>query len=256
MELKDKVIVVTGAGSGIGAAMIRRFAQERPAALVAVDLDDEHVRAVAASAAATPLQADVAKEADVARVVTAVEAQHGRIDLFCSNAGILVLGGADTPNEQWQRTFDVNVMAHVYAARALLPGMLARGGGYLLNTASAAGLLTQLGSATYSVTKHAALAFAEWLAITHRDQGLKVSLLCPQAVRTAMLGDFADGGVAGVDGVMEPSQVADIVVDGLRDERFLILPHPEVAEYFRRKATDYDRWLAGMARLQRRFMPS
>ncbi len=254
MELKDKVIVVTGAGSGIGAALIRRFAQEQPAALIAVDLHEENVRAVAASASATPVQADVAKEADVVRVVNEVEARHGRIDLFCSNAGILVLGGAETPNEEWQRTFDVNVMAHIYAARALLPGMIARGGGYLLNTASAAGLLTQLGSASYSVTKHAALAFAEWLAITHRDQGIKVSLLCPQAVRTAMLGDFADGGVAGVDGVIEPQQVAETVVDGLRDERFLILPHPQVAEYFRRKATDYDRWLAGMARLQRRFM--
>ena len=254
MELKDKVIVVTGAGSGIGAALIRRFAQEQPAALIAVDLHEENVRAVAASASATPVQADVAKEADVVRVVNEVEARHGRIDLFCSNAGILVLGGAETPNEEWQRTFDVNVMAHIYAARALLPGMIARGGGYLLNTASAAGLLTQLGSASYSVTKHAALAFAEWLAITHRDQGIKVSLLCPQAVRTAMLGDFADGVVAGVDGVIEPQQVAETVVDGLRAERFLILPHPQVAEYFRRKATDYDRWLAGMARLQRRFM--
>ncbi len=253
MQLQDKVIVVTGAANGIGAALVQRFAKEQPAAIVAVDLDIEKLRSSAAASSAVAAQVDVAKEDEIARLVADTEKTYGRIDLFCSNAGILFLGGVETPNEQWQRILDVNVMAHIYAARAVLPGMIARGGGYLLNTASAAGLLTQLGSASYSVTKHAAVAFAEWVAITHGAQGIRVSVLCPQAVRTGMLGSFADGGVAGVDGVAEPAQVAEVVVEGLRDERFLILPHPQVAEYFRRKATDYDRWLAGMRRLQQRF---
>jgi len=254
MDLKDKVIIVTGAGNGIGAALVHRFAQEQPAALIAADLDGERVRNVATASGAMPVQAEVTPESDLRDLVAAVEAEHGRIDLFCSNAGILVMGGAETPNEDWQRIIDVNLMAHIYAARAVLPGMMARGGGYLLNTASAAGLLTQLGSASYSVTKHAAIAFAEWLAITHAEQGIRVSVLCPQAVRTDMLGSFADGGVAGVDGVVEPRQVAEAVIEGLRSEGFLILPHPQVAEYFRRKASDYDRWLGGMRRLQQRFV--
>jgi len=253
MELNGKVIIITGAASGIGAALARRFTQEKPAALYLVDRDGDGAAAVAAEIGAQARRVDVSCEDEIVALVRSVEAERGRIDLFCSNAGILTMGGAETSDADWQRMWSINVMAHVYAARAVLPGMIARGGGYLLHTASAAGLLTQLGSASYSVTKHAAVAFAEWLAITHGEQGIQVSLLCPQAVRTAMLGDFSDGGVAGVDGVIEPAALAEVVIEGLRDERFLILPHPEVAEYFRRKATDYDRWLAGMKRLQQRF---
>jgi NAD(P)-dependent dehydrogenase (short-subunit alcohol dehydrogenase family) len=253
MELRDKVAVVTGGANGIGAALARRFAPEGARAVVVVDLDLTHAEAVAAEVHGVAFKADVGVEADVIRVVRETEQRFGGIDLWCSNAGILFIGGVETPNVQWQKIWDVNVMAHVYAARAVLPGMLARGGGYLLHTASAAGLLSQIGSATYSVTKHAVVALAEWLSITHAEQGIKVSVLCPQAVRTNMLAGTEDGSVAGVDGVIEPEQVARVVVEGLADERFLILPHPQVAEYMKRKATDYDRWLAGMRRLQRRF---
>jgi len=253
MDLRDKVAVVTGGANGIGEALARRFATEGARAVVIVDFDQARAEAVAGAVRGVALKADVGVEADIVRVVQDTEERFGRIDLWCSNAGILFVGGVETPNAQWQKIWDVNVMAHVYAARAVLPGMLARGGGYLLHTASAAGLLSQIGSATYSVTKHAVVALAEWLSITHAEQGIKVSVLCPQAVRTNMLAGAEDGSVAGVDGVLEPEQVAQAVVAGLADERFLILPHPQVAEYFRRKATDYDRWLAGMRRLQRRF---
>jgi len=253
MELRDKVAVVTGGANGIGAALARRFAAEGARRVVVVDLDLAHAEAVAAAVGGMAFQADVGVEAEIVRVVRETEQRCGRIDLWCSNAGILFIGGVETPNAHWQKMWDVNVMAHVYAARAVLPGMLARGSGYLLHTASAAGLLSQIGSATYSVTKHAVVALAEWLSITHAEQGIKVSVLCPQAVRTNMLGGAEDGSVAGVDGVLEPEQVAQAVIEGLASERFLILPHPQVAEYMKRKATDYDRWLVGMRRLQQRF---
>ncbi len=256
MEIRDTVAVVTGGANGIGAALARRFAAAGARAVVVVDLDLAGAEAVADEVHGVAFKADVGVEADVVRVVRQTEQRCGRIDLWCSNAGILFLGGVETPNAQWQKIWDVNVMAHVYAARAVLPGMLARGGGYLLHTASAAGLLSQIGSATYSVTKHAVVALAEWLSITHGEQGIKVSVLCPQAVRTNMLAGTEDGGVAGLDGVIEPEQVAQAVVEGLADERFLILPHPQVAEYVRRKAADYDRWLGGMRRLQQRFQDS
>ena len=196
---------------------------------------------------------DVTDEAEIRALIDAAEARFGPIDLFCSNAGIVLPGGESSPDRDWERSIGVNVLAHVYAARVLVPRMIDRGGGYLLNTASAAGLLTQIGSATYSVTKHAALAFAEWLAITYGEQGVKVSVLAPQAVNTAMTAGIEGGGVAGVDGMIEPEQVADAVVAGLGAESFLILPHPEVLEYFRRKGSDYDRWIRGMQRLQARF---
>jgi NAD(P)-dependent dehydrogenase (short-subunit alcohol dehydrogenase family) len=193
----------------------------------------------------------VSREADVVRLVDLVLAQHGRIDLFCSNAGIAVDGDEQTPTSEWDRCWDVNVMAHVYAARAVVPGMLARGGGYLLQTVSAAGLLTHIQSATYAVTKHAALAFAEWLSMAYGDRGIIVSALCPQGVRTDMLRRAASGGRTFLlDSALEPEQVADDVVKGLAAERFLILPHAEVTEYVRRKATDYDRWLRGMRKLR------
>jgi NAD(P)-dependent dehydrogenase (short-subunit alcohol dehydrogenase family) len=195
---------------------------------------------------------NVGVEADVQAAVHAAKDAHGRIDLFCSNAGIGGGGDVDAPDELWQRIWDVNVMAHVYAARAVLPAMVDRGDGYLLHTASAAGLLTNLGNAPYSVTKHAVVALAEWLAITYGDRGIKVSCLCPQGVRTNMLlgglDDLAGAAVA-AQGVIEPEEVADAVVATIAEERFLVLPHPEVLDYFQRKASDYDRWLAGMRRL-------
>jgi NAD(P)-dependent dehydrogenase (short-subunit alcohol dehydrogenase family) len=256
VELRDRICVVTGGASGIGRALVERFAAEGAKAVVAVDRDEAGATAVAEAVGGIGLGADVARDAEVARVIDDVETRVGPIDLFCSNAGILLVGGAEVPDADWQRIWEVNVMSHVFAARHLVPRMLARGGGYLLNTASAAGLLSQIGSAPYSVTKHAAVGFAEWLSITYGDQGLRVSVLCPQAVRTAMTAGFEGGGVAGVDGMLEPEQLADVVVAGLRDERFHILPHPSVAEYVRRKAEDPERWIRGMRRLQARFMPT
>jgi NAD(P)-dependent dehydrogenase (short-subunit alcohol dehydrogenase family) len=255
MHVRDRVCVVTGGASGIGRALARRLASEGARAVVVVDRDAEGVRTVAESVGGLGLRADVAREEDIHRVIDEVETSCGPIDLFCSNAGILVVGGPEVPTEEWQRIWEINVMAHVLVARHLVPRMLARGGGYLLQTASAAGLLSQIGSAPYAVTKHAAVAFAEWLAITYGDRGLKVSVLCPQAVRTAMTDGIPDGGVAGVDGMLEPEPVADAVIDGLAAERFLILPHPTVAEYVRRKGEDVERWLRGMRRLQARFGP-
>lgn len=258
MEIRDKVVVVTGAASGIGRGLALRFAAEGARAVVAVDFDGQGAADVAdeiraGGGTAEAMTADVSVDAEVAAVVERCETDLGPIDLFCSNAGILVIGGPELPDDEWRRIIDVNLMGHIYAARHLVPRMLERGGGYLLNTCSAAGLLTQIGSAPYSVTKHAALAFAEWLAITYGDRGLVVSALCPQAVASKMTMGIDGGGVAGVDGMLTPEQVADAVIEGLADERFLILPHPEVVEYFRRKASDYDRWLAGMRRLQARF---
>lgn len=246
--------MVTGGASGIGRALCRRFAAERVRGVVVADLDVEGAAQVAGEIGGLAVPTDVSVEAEVVRLVERTREAYGPIDLFCSNAGIAgAPGGAEVPNEVWQRTWEVNVMAHIYAARAVLPGMLARGQGYLLQTVSAAGLLTQIGSASYSVTKHAALAFAEWLAITHGDAGIKVSCLCPQGVRTKMLLG-ADGRRESflLEGALEPEEVAEAAVAGLAEERFLILPHPEVAEYFRRKAADYDRWLRGMRRFQAR----
>jgi NAD(P)-dependent dehydrogenase (short-subunit alcohol dehydrogenase family) len=255
MQLQDKVIVVTGGAGGIGAALCRRFAALGARGVVVADRDGAGAGRVAAECgqSALAITADVAVEHEVRHLVEQATAAYGPIDLFCSNAGISAAGGVELPDADWRRVWDVNVMAHIYAARAVLPGMLARGAGYLLQTASAAGLLTQLGSAPYSVTKHAALALAEWLAITYGDAGIKVSCLCPQGVRTTML-DQAPGGIGAMlrASAIEPEAVADAVVAGLADERFLILPHPEVAEYFRRKASDHDRWLHGMRRLQQK----
>jgi NAD(P)-dependent dehydrogenase (short-subunit alcohol dehydrogenase family) len=217
------------------------------------DVQDAALRAVAEEVDGVAVHCDVTDEAQIRMLVDTAEERYGPIDLFCSNAGIVLPGGEDSSDRDWERSLGVNVMAHVYAARALVPRMIERGGGYLLQTASAAGLLTQIGSATYSVTKHAALAFAEWLAITYGEQGLKVSVLAPQAVNTAMTAGIAEGGVAGVDGMLEPETVASAVVDGLDAESFLILPHPQVLEYFRRKAADYERWIRGMQRLQGRY---
>ncbi len=251
MKLKDRVAVVTGGANGIGRALCQRFAAEGARVVVVADLDAERADLLAKEINGLAVTTDVSIEADVINLVKRATDAYGQIDLFCSNAGIGTPGGDDEPNDIWQRIWEVNLMAHIYAARHVLPGMLARGEGYILATASAAGLLTQIGSAPYSVTKHAAVAFAEWLAITHGDAGIKVSCLCPQGVNTDLLRRSAGGaGEFLRAGALEPEQVADAVVKGLDEERFLILPHSEVAEYFRRKATDYDRWLRGMRRLQ------
>jgi NAD(P)-dependent dehydrogenase (short-subunit alcohol dehydrogenase family) len=252
MKVDGRHVVVTGGANGIGAAMARRFASDG-ARVVVADLDEEQLMSVAAETGGLGVPTDVRHEHQIAALVTAAEDRYGPIDLFCSNAGIAVLGGEDLSDAVWERSFSVNLLSHIYAARILVPRMRARGEGYLLNTASAAGLLTQIGSAPYSVTKHGVVAFAEWLSITYGGEGLKVSVLCPQAVRTNMTAGTEEGGVAGVDGMLEPEAVADAVVEGLEAERFLILPHPVVADYFRRKADDYDRWIRGMRRLQARY---
>jgi NAD(P)-dependent dehydrogenase (short-subunit alcohol dehydrogenase family) len=250
-----KVIVVTGGARGIGAALCGCFAKEGAKAVVVADLDTAGAEAVAARVGGAAMQCDVSREDDIVRLIDATESRFGPINLFCSNAGIAVLdpdwdNPASVPNDGWARSWAVNVMAHVYAARQLVPRMTVRGGGYFLNTVSAAGLLSQIGSGPYSASKHAALGFAENLAINVRDRGIKVSVLCPQGVDTAMLHGITRG-VPDRDGVLTPETVADSVIAGLDAERFLILPHPEVATYIRRKADDYDRWLAGMARLRR-----
>ncbi len=265
MELRDRICVVTGGASGIGRALCQRFAAEGARAVVVVDRDADGAVATAQGigAPATALTADVTVEADIEAVVERTEDEIGPIDLFASNAGILGYGGIEATDETWSRVWSVNVLAHLYAARAVVPHMLERGHGYLLSTASAAGLLTQPGDAPYSVTKHAAVALAEWLSITYGDRGITVSCACPMAVDTAMLGggrqagDAADASAglssaaaaAAVQGVLAPEQVADAVVEGLRSEQFLILPHREVATFEQRRAADRDRWLAGMRRL-------
>ena len=251
MNLRDKVVVVTGAANGIGRALCRRFAAEKAKAIFVADIDEAGAAYVANEIHGTPVRVDVSREADLHRLAKQVIDKHGAIDLFCSNAGILFPGGEETSDANWQRIWNINVMAHVYGARAVLPGMLARKQGYLLQTVSAAGLLTIIGAAPYAVTKHAALAFAEWLAITYGDRGIKVSALCPIGVRTDMLlKDESTVAASILQTAIEPEQVAEAVVKGLADEQFLILPHPEALEFFRRKASDYDRWLAGMRRLQ------
>jgi NAD(P)-dependent dehydrogenase (short-subunit alcohol dehydrogenase family) len=260
MEVKDQVIVVTGGGSGIGRALCERFAADSAQAVIVADLDAARAQQVAGAIGrrAQAKAVNVGIEAEVQALVAEVTAQHGRIDLFCSNAGVIVRADEDASNAHWQRHWDVNVMAHVYAARAVLPPMLARGSGYLLNTASAAGLLSQVNSAPYSVTKHAALAFAEWLSIAHGDKGIRVSCLCPQGVDTPMLRGAGDTGRKSflADGALTAERVADCVVEGLRREEFLILPHPEVLGFFQRKANDYERWLRGMRRLRDKVMSS
>jgi NAD(P)-dependent dehydrogenase (short-subunit alcohol dehydrogenase family) len=274
MRIQDKVVLVTGGASGIGRALAERFHAEGAAGVAVADLDGGRAAHVADAIDGLAIEADVSREEDVRGAVRRTEERFGPIDLLCSNAGILFTDApgwtaASQTDAQWEKIWKVNVMAHVWGARAVLPGMIRRGGGYLLHTASAAGLLSQIGDASYSTTKHAAIGFAESVAITHGEQGIKVSVLCPQAVDTAMLHGAAraetaavdpvgkDGaaGAASVDGVLTAEDVAAAAVEGLRDERFLILPHPRVSEYFRRKASDYDRWLAGMRRFRRSLFP-
>ncbi|MEV1286179.1 SDR family oxidoreductase [Micromonospora sp. NPDC049679] len=263
MELAGRVVVLTGGAGGIGAALARRFATEGAAAVVVADLDAAAAARVAAEIGptASAVAVDVTDEEQVRGLVAETERRHGRIDLFCANAGVTVGAGVDASDADWRRAWAVNVLAHIYAARAVLPGMLARGEGYLLQTCSAAGLLTAVGDAPYTVTKHAAVGFAEWLAITYRDRGIRVSALCPQGVRTPMLTDGLDAGHLGAlvtaasGAVLTPEQVADAVIAELADERFLILPHPEVAGYARRKVEDPDAWLGAMRTMVDRLAP-
>ena len=250
------MVVVTGGAGGIGRAMAERFVREGARTVVVGDLDGPAAEAAGREIGCEGLACDVGQEADLLRLIDHVESHHGPIGLFCSNAGIadgidrVSANAGGAPDEVWARSWAVNVTAHVWAARALVPRMKARGGGWFLQTASAAGLLSQVGSAVYSTTKHAAVGFAENLAISHRDDGIRVAVLCPQGVDTAMLRGVP-AGTASIDGVLSPEDVADAVVKGLAAETFLILPHPQVAAYFRRKAEDYDRWLGGMVKLQR-----
>ena len=259
MELRDKVVVVTGGASGIGMGLCRRFHEEQVRGLVIADLNGEAAGALATELDAKSVELDVGDESAIAAMVAEAEAEFGQIDLFCSNAGVLDLDGGDywassSVNEVWQRNWEIHVMAHIYAARACLPSMIERGVGYFLHTVSAAGLLTQSYTAAYATTKHAAIGFAESLAITHGDDGIKVSCLCPQGVDTAMLGG-TDGGAAGLDGILSPAQVAEAVVQGLKEESFLILPHEQVAQYHLNKAQNYDRWIGGMRKLRRSMPP-
>ena len=250
MELANRIVVVTGAAHGIGRALCRAFAAQGAKAIACVDLDAEGARSIASEINGLPFAVDVSCEDQIAAMIAQVEDTLGPIDLFCSNAGVFAQGGAEAANEDWQRLWDINVMAHVWAARHVVPRMIARGGGYLLNTASAAGLLNQIGSAPYGVTKHAAVGLAEWLAMTHGDDGIRVSVLCPQAVRTAMIEGFEDG-VASIDGLLEPEDIAAACVEAIRAETFLVLPHAGVLDYMRHKTGDYDRWIGGMRKLNR-----
>jgi NAD(P)-dependent dehydrogenase (short-subunit alcohol dehydrogenase family) len=247
MNLKDKIGVITGAASGIGRAAALRFAREGAAGLVLGDLSSEKLKPVAAEVGGLAVQCDVSKEADIQRLVREAEARFGRVDVFFSNAGIFQQGDIHAPDADWERNWKIHVMAHVYAARAVVDKMAERGEGYFLVTASAAGLLNIVESATYGVTKHGAVAFAEWLAIAYGRRGVRVSCLCPQAVMTGMY--QGDGGSAGVDGALTVEQVLDEIVKTMNEERFLILPHPKVLDYARMKTADYDRWLGGMQKL-------
>jgi NAD(P)-dependent dehydrogenase (short-subunit alcohol dehydrogenase family) len=272
MEITNKVAVVTGGASGVGRSLCLGLAEHGASGVVVCDIDSGGAAKVAAEIEAVghraiAVPADVSKEADVQALVAKTEAAFGPVELFFSNAGIIVAGGPEASDEAWSRIWAINVQSHIYVARAVLPGMVARGKGYLEITASAAGLLTQLGSAPYAVTKHAAVAFAEWLSITHGEQGIVVSCLCPQAftsnllntsrreVGTGQLPEISAAGgsaQAAVDGVLTSEQVAAAVLDAVETEQFLILPHPDVATYERRRADDRERWLRGMRRMQAR----
>lgn len=248
MQLKDKIIVVTGAANGIGKGLARRFAAEGAKTVVCSDIDLDGAQATADEVGGVAIKANVGKEEDIIALIDTVENDIGPIDLFCSNAGILVLGSMETPDDHWDRAWKVNTMSNVWAARHLVPRMIARGGGYFLITASAAGVLNQVGAAPYAVTKAGAVAVAEWISMTYGDQGIKVSALCPQAVRSEMTRGFEES-IASLDGLLEPEDVADACVKAIDEETFIVLPHPEVLGYMQAKAGSYDKWLGGMRKL-------
>lgn len=259
MDIAGKVVVVTGGANGIGRALCERLAVRGARHVAVADLDEANARAVAESIGGSGYRTDVSREAEIVGLIDAVEREHGPIGLFCSNAGVIdvdpdLRNAGSAADAAWDRAWKVNVMAHVWAARRLLPGMIERREGWFLNTASAAGLLMQVGAAVYTTTKHAALGFAESLAVTHRDDGIGVTALCPQAVDTAMArsGNFAG---ADVDGVLSPEDVADAALDGVEAGRFLVLPHASVAAYAQNKAENHDRWIGGMAKFRRGVLP-
>ena len=251
MFLRDKVVIVTGGAHGIGRALCERFAAEGARGVVVADIDASQAASVASAIGGLAVPTDVTSEASIQNLVRRTRGEIGPIDLFCSNAGIMDKGGLEVSDEEWEHMWRINFRAHLYAARAVVPAMVERGRAYLLSVASAAGLLTQIGAAPYTITKHAAVALAEWLAVTYGDAGIKVSCLCPQGVRTRLLAND-EGPLKEMltEIALAPEEVADSVVKGLEEERFLILPHPEVAEFLHRKADDHDRWLRGMRRLQ------
>ena len=246
MEVKDKRVVVTGAASGIGKALCEAKS------IICVDMNLEGAKETAQDVNGLAVQANVGVEKDIINVIDKANELSGGIDIFCSNAGIGgVHGFFEVETADWQNIWEINVMSHIFAAKNVLPQMLEQGSGYLMNTSSAAGLLTQVGLAPYSVTKAAALSLAEWIKITYGNKGIGVSCLCPQAVKTPMTENGA--GTAGVDGMIEPEECAAAVLEAIEKEQFLITPHEEVLEYIKRKATDYDRWIGGMQRLQSKF---
>ncbi|WP_171234276.1 SDR family oxidoreductase [Ruegeria sp. HKCCA6837] len=251
MDLRNKTVVVTGAAHGIGRGLAKRFADEG-ALVVCSDVDDAGAQSVADQIGGHAFPCDVSNEDQIKALIEFSEDTVSPIDLFCANAGILTLGGFDVPDEKWERIWKINVMSHVWTARHLVPRMIARGGGYVLTTASAAGLLNQPGAAPYAVSKHAAIGFAEWLALTYRSQGLRVSVLCPQGVRSKMT-EGHDVSVASIDGMLDPSDVAEACVRAIEQEQFLVLPHPQVLDYMQHKSADYDRWLSGMGKLNQKF---
>src|SRR5579864_1526016 len=255
MQVAGKVVVVTGGGNGIGKALCEEFHRAGAARVIVADLDSNAARAVAATIDGAAFKCDVAQEKNILHVIEETEKNYGPIALFCSNAGIgggfdpMSVNAGGSTDEPWARSWAIHVMAHVYAARHLVPRYKARGGGYFLNTISAAGLLSQVGSPAYSTTKHAAVGFAENLAISHKADNIKVSILCPQGVDTDMLRSIPKGPQSG-DGDLAPEQVASDVVKGIEQETFLILPHPQVLGYMRKKTENYDRWIGGMAKIQ------
>ncbi len=254
MHLKDKTIVVTGAGHGIGRALCLRFAQEKPRGIVVADIDMDAANEVAELVSGFAIECDVANEESVISLIDQTETNVGPIDLFCMNAGIAGGAGPDVPNEVWDQMIDINFKSHVYTVRALVPRMLQRGSGYLLHTASAAGLLTEISSAPYAVTKHAVVAFAEWLSIAHGPQGLRVSCLCPQGVQTRMIEADHPSAVMLREGSISAEALAETVVEGLEKETFLILPHPEVSRFIQNKAGNYDGWIATMQKIRQKVL--
>ncbi|APG46998.1 SDR family NAD(P)-dependent oxidoreductase [Phaeobacter porticola] len=252
MDLKDKTIVITGAGSGIGRALALVLATKQPRHVICADLDKQNAHDTASVINGIAYGVDVGCDAEVGQMIDTIEREIAPIDVFCSNAGILRIGGLETSLDDWQKSWDINVMAHVSAARHLVPRMRARGGGYFLNVASAAGLLNQIGAASYGVSKHAAVGFSEWLAITHGDQGIGVSVVCPQAVQTPMTRGL-ENSAASVDGMITAEDVATLCVEAIEKEEFLVLPHPNVKAYMQAKTANYGRWITGMQRLRDKF---